>query len=101
MTLSGLNDLANRQWGCIYNNLGDYSKHLSKMAEYFGLDDRIANLTGKRKVDFYSWDLECLESVVSGIQDSQKNREIADRIARKIDEGYKYIITKQKILLYD
>ncbi|HKL31728.1 MAG TPA: hypothetical protein VJ919_04295 [Tangfeifania sp.] len=64
-----------------------------QMAESFGLDRRIANMTGKRKVSFYSWDLDCLESVVSDLQNSSKNKEIADRIAIKLDEGYKYIKT--------
>ncbi len=70
-------------------------ENTSRMAESFGLDNRIANLTRKRKVGFYSWDSECLESVVSGIQDSPKNNEIAERIARKIEEGYKCIESKQ------
>ncbi len=72
-------------------------ENTSRMAESFGLDDRIANLTGKRKVGFYSWDLECLEDVVSGLQNSSKYKEIADRIARKKEEGYKYIETKQDL----
>jgi hypothetical protein len=33
------------------------------MSEAFGLDTRIGNLTGKRAVGFYSWDLECLIDV--------------------------------------
>jgi hypothetical protein len=33
------------------------------MAESFGLDTRIGNLTGKRAVGFYSWDLDCLQGV--------------------------------------
>lgn len=37
------------------------------MAESFGLDNRIDNLTGKREVGFYSWDLDCLESVVADL----------------------------------
>ena len=32
-------------------------------AESFGLDTRIGNLTGKRAVGFYGWDLECLADV--------------------------------------
>jgi len=66
-----------------------------QMAESFGLDSRIANLAGKRKVGFYSWDLDCLESVVSNLQQSPKNKAIADKIAIKIDEGYKFIKIKQ------
>lgn len=34
-----------------------------QMAESFGLDTRIDNLTGKRAVGFYAWDLECLKDV--------------------------------------
>jgi hypothetical protein len=34
-----------------------------QMAEAFGLDTRISNLTGKRAVGFYKWDLECLADV--------------------------------------
>ena len=62
-----------------------------QMAESFGLDRRIANLTGKRKVGFYSWDLDCLECVVSDIQESPADKEVADRIAKKIKEGYLFI----------
>ena len=64
-----------------------------QMAESFGLDSRIANLTGKRKVGFYRWDLDCLECVVSDLQDSPETKEIADRIAIKLEESYKYIKT--------
>ena len=65
-----------------------------QMAESFGLDMRIANLTGKRKVGFYSWDLDCLECIVSNLQQSQKDKEVADRIAMKIVEGYEFINEK-------
>ncbi len=34
------------------------------MAESSGLDRRIDNLTVEREVGFYSWDLDCLESVI-------------------------------------
>jgi hypothetical protein len=62
-----------------------------QMAESFGLDRRIANMTGKRKVGFFSWDLDCLESVVTDLQEAPENKEIADRIAEKIEEGYLFI----------
>ena len=71
-------------------------ENTSRMAESFGLDIRISNLTGKRKVGFYCWDLECLEDIVSGIQNSSVNKETADRIAKKINEGYKYINSNQE-----
>ncbi len=67
-----------------------------QMAESFGLDRRIANMTGKREVGFYSWDLDCLECVVSDLQQSPKDKEIADRIARKIEKCYSSIKGKQK-----
>ncbi|MCT4636817.1 MAG: hypothetical protein N4A72_03825 [Bacteroidales bacterium] len=62
-----------------------------QMAESFGLDRRIANMTGKPKVGFFSWDLDCLESVVTDLQEVPENKEIADRIAEKIEEGYLFI----------
>jgi hypothetical protein len=65
-----------------------------QMAESFGLDMRIANLTGKRKVGFYSWDLDCLECVVSNLQQFPKDKKVADRIAMKIEEGYNFINKK-------
>lgn len=65
-----------------------------QMADSFGLDRRIDKLTGKRKVGFYSWDLDCLECVVSDLQKSSKDREVADRIARKIEESYIFIKAK-------
>ena len=64
------------------------------MAESFGLDGRIANMTGKREIGCYSWDLDCLECVVSDLQQSPKNKEVADRIAKKIEEGYRFIKEK-------
>ncbi|MDD2548805.1 MAG: hypothetical protein PHD00_01780 [Bacteroidales bacterium] len=67
-----------------------------QMAESFGLDSRIDNLTGKRKVGFYSWDLDCLECVVSNLQKSPADKDVADRIARKIEEGYMFIKGKIK-----
>lgn len=66
-----------------------------QMAESFGLDRRIPNLIGKRKVGFYSWDLDCLECVVSDLQESPAVKEVADRIAKKIEEGYLFIKEKR------
>jgi hypothetical protein len=66
-----------------------------QMSESFGLDTRIEKLTGKRKVGFYSWDLDCLESVVSDLQKCSEDKEVADRIARKIEIGYLFIKEKQ------
>ena len=42
-----------------------------QMAESFGLDRRIANMTGKRQVGFYMWDLECLEMVVGDLRNEK------------------------------
>ncbi len=43
-----------------------------QMAESFGLDRRIANLVGTRKVGFYMWDLECLEMVIGDLRNENK-----------------------------
>jgi hypothetical protein len=58
-----------------------------QMAESFGLDSRIAKLSGKRKVGFYSWDLECLECVVGDL----KNSPHAETLYAKIKEGMDFI----------
>lgn len=58
-----------------------------QMAESFGLDRRIDNLTGKRKVGFYSWDLDCLESVVSDFI----NMPVGKKIYEKIRNGMNFI----------
>jgi len=47
-----------------------------QMAESFGLDRRIDNLTGKRKVGFYMWDLECLEMVVSDLKKTDIKKKV-------------------------
>jgi len=62
-----------------------------EMAESFGLVRRIEKMTGKRKVGFYSWDLDCLECVVSDLQQSPETKEVANRIAKKIEEAYRFI----------
>lgn len=56
-----------------------------QMAESFGLDRRIANLTGKRKVGFYLWDLECLEMVVSDLLlKADSDKVVAESLYAKI-----------------
>lgn len=67
-----------------------------QMAESFGLDRRIDNLKGKREVGFYSWDLDCLESVVLNLQQNPKDRKVADKVAVKIEEGYIFIKREQE-----
>jgi len=58
-----------------------------QMAEAFGLDERIENLTGKRKVGFYSWDLDCLEAVIEEFQDTP----VGERLYGKIKDGMDFI----------
>ena len=57
------------------------------MAESYGLDSRIDKLTGKRKVGFYSWDLDCLESVVCDLT----NTPVAEKLYEKIKNGMEFI----------
>jgi hypothetical protein len=43
------------------------------MAEAFGLDRKVENYQGKRTIGFYSWDLDCLEDVISmALDDNDK-----------------------------
>ena len=58
-----------------------------QMAESFGLDSRIDNLTGKRKVGFYRWDLDCLECVI----DDLTKTPVAIKLYEKIKNGIDFI----------
>ena len=63
-----------------------------QMAESFGLDTRISNLTGARKVGFYAWDLECLECVVDNLKsEPDEDQEVVNRLYGKIKEAMAYI----------
>ena len=63
-----------------------------QMAESFGLDSRIANLTGKRKVGFYMWDLECLEMVAEDLLTSSEiEKSVSERLYTKIKTAMDYI----------
>lgn len=68
-----------------------------QMAEAFGLDRRIANLTGKRKVGFYGWDLDCLEAVISDIK-TQPDVDIlvSDKLYDKILQAMDFIDQNRK-----
>jgi len=59
-----------------------------QMAESFGLDTRIDNLTVKRKVGVYSWDLECLEMVVEDLKNQQDvDQNIVNGLHGKIQQA--------------
>ncbi len=62
-----------------------------QMAESFGLDTRIGNLTGKRKVGFYMWDLECLEMVVVDLRKTEKNTQLTEKLYGKIKNAMDFI----------
>ena len=63
-----------------------------QMAESFGLDSRITNLTGKRKVGFYMWDLECLEMVAEDLLSSPNiEKTVAERLFDKIRKAMDFI----------
>ena len=55
-----------------------------QMAESFGLDDRICNMTGKRAIGLYYWDLECLHDVISGLENSEEDQELVNRLCVKL-----------------
>lgn len=63
-----------------------------QMAESFGLDRRIANLTGKRKVGFYMWDLECLDAIVGSLRnDKNINLSLVKCLHDKIQNAMDFI----------
>ena len=62
-----------------------------QMAESFGLDGRIARLTGKRAVGFYAWDLDCLKDVSQSAKKNAPKEQHAmiDGLLHKITEAFK------------
>jgi hypothetical protein len=59
-----------------------------QMAESFGLDTRIANLSGKRPIGFYSWDLDCLEAVCCDLhKEKDVDKDVAHSLYEKIKQG--------------
>ena len=60
-----------------------------QMAESFGLDTRISNLTGKRPVGFYSWDLECLQEVTESARAEAaiQQQEMIEGLLQKLNEA--------------
>ncbi|MDD4073437.1 MAG: hypothetical protein PHY78_13860 [Desulfobacterales bacterium] len=51
------------------DELSELQHHSSQMAEAFGLDRRIENYLGKRHIGLYSWDFDCLISVIEIVLD--------------------------------
>lgn len=63
-----------------------------QMAESFGLDTRISNLKGKRKVGFYIWDLDYLVDVVDDLRHSNTyEKELTEGLYAKIIAATAYI----------
>jgi len=63
-----------------------------QMAESFGLDRRIDNLTGKRKIGFHLWDLECLEMVVDDLKNKNNiDKTLVNELHDKIINAMDYI----------
>jgi hypothetical protein len=63
-----------------------------QMAESFGLDRRITYLTGKRKVGFYMWDLECLEAVIGSLKkEDNADLNIANGLYVKIKQAMDFL----------
>lgn len=69
-------------------------KNSFHMADCYGLDRRISKLTGKRKISFYSWDLDCIDAVLYGIKKEcklTKELKLIESINKKIEIGYQEI----------
>ncbi len=62
--------------------LSELQRHSWQMVEAFGLDRRVENYKGKRPIGLYSWDFDCLLSVIENVIDDPK--EYPD----KNDSGY-------------
>jgi hypothetical protein len=62
--------------------LEELQRFTGQMAEAFGLDRRIEDYQGKRPIGLYSWDIDCLDSVISLALDD------ADAYPRKAGPGY-------------
>jgi len=66
-----------------------------QMADSFGLDRRITNLTGKRKVGFYMWDLECLEMVIADLKtEKDTDKILVNGLYNKIVKAMDFIDEK-------
>lgn len=69
-----------------------------QMAESFGLDRRIANLTGNRKVGFYMWDLECLEMAIGDLRNEKNmNFSAVQTLYNKIINAMNIIEDQRKV----
>lgn len=67
------------------------------MADSYGLDTRIDKLTGKRKISFYSWDLDCIDAVLDYLKKDTKSKselEVIESILNKLELGYQEIQRK-------
>ena len=62
-----------------------------QMTESFGLDIRIRGFTGNRKVSFYVWDLECLNMVVDDLKKTEKEKQLVERLSKKIENAIDFI----------
>ena len=62
-----------------------------QMTESFGLDRRINDFTGNRKVSFYLWDLECLNMVVDDLKKTEKEKQLVERLSKKIENAIDFI----------
>ena len=62
-----------------------------QMTESSGLDRRINDFTGNRKVSFYLWDLECLNMVVDDLKKTEKEKQLVERLSKKIENAIDFI----------
>jgi len=62
--------------------LTELKKFTWSMAESFGLDRRIERYQGKRPLQLYRWDLDCLDAVISVALDD------AEEYPRRSGKGY-------------
>lgn len=69
--------------------LEELQKHTWLMCEAFGLDTKIGNYKGVRPISFYSWDLDCLLTVLKlTLNDAKAYPDKEDVGYKKLHELY-------------
>ncbi|MDD2634926.1 MAG: hypothetical protein PHW82_05445 [Bacteroidales bacterium] len=65
------------------------------MSESFCLDSRICNMTGKRAIGLYSWDLDCLHDVIYSLKNKEEDQVLVDRLLIKLKTAMDEIYTQR------
>jgi hypothetical protein len=67
--------------------LSELQRHTWQMAEAFGLERRIENYQGKRSIGLFSWDFDCLLTVIEDALDDPKEYPDQNESGYKVLKG--------------